>query len=119
MATRKSTKRITSLGDRGVSWQKLAAVIAERALLEERAKVLTPKEAAKLRASEGAVQLERWESSMWEDLCSDATEYHLLARVNGGAKNRQNATAFRLRYILTDMSTALLDEARKGFRHGR
>ncbi len=116
----KPSSAITDLEGSGILPGRLAAVIVERLKLEERAKALPPEKAKRLRASDGAARLEKRERKLLTSYCEQQAECILYAPVtrNGGNSRRpmlMAVTQKRLRNIVTSLSTALLDEARKGF----
>jgi hypothetical protein len=74
----KQNQAITNLEPMRTGWSGLAAVIIERATLEELALSEPPKEAKKIRASEEAIRLEKrkrqLKRQLWKDICSMAAE---------------------------------------------
>ena len=110
-------RQITSIPPHGITIQRLASVIIARARLDERANALSPKKAKALRASEGALALVRQEGEQWKQLCAGYAEFLLMPVVKGHGKSRSEAVAYRLCGVLTSLSAAIVDEARKGLPH--
>jgi hypothetical protein len=104
----------TSIPPRGITVERLAAVIVARARLDERANALSPKKAKALRASEGAAALARQEGELWRWLCAGYADFLLMPAIKGRRESRSEVLAQRLCCVLTSLSAAIVDEARKG-----
>jgi hypothetical protein len=111
----KSPRPLTNLTPQGVSVERLASVIIARVLLDERAKSLPPKKAAAVRASDRAQDLARQETVLWKELCKRYAEFIFLP-VRGGRPHAQARTT-RVCNVLTSVSTAIVEAARKEFAH--
>jgi hypothetical protein len=107
---------LTSIPPRGVTVERLASVIVARVRLDERANALSPKKAKALRASEGALALARQESELWKWLCAGYADFLLMPAVKGRGESRSEVVAKRLCDVLTSLSAAIVDQARKGLR---
>jgi hypothetical protein len=86
--------------------------MVERRKLEQRARVLPPRDAKRLRASDGTERLEKQERELWTSYCEQQAECMLYAPVTRAGGNSRRpmlmaVTQKRLRNILTSLSTAL------------
>jgi hypothetical protein len=103
---------ITRMGREAVptdpSWRELAAVIVERALLEDHADRIRPDKAKKMRASERAVRLKIQEHYLWQSCCIECADYLRRPKLIGKSR-------LRLREVLTDLTSAFIKELRRGY----
>ena len=99
------------MGITGSYLERLAATIAERARLEQRATILTPDKAIRLRTGGEAQQLEQAEAQLWKTICAEYADYVGSPALPG--MSRRQATEMRLRTILVDVSSALFQEVRR------
>jgi hypothetical protein len=102
------------------AWRSLAVVIVDRALLEQKVSTLPPPAAARLRESPAAVELEKCEAALWQDLCFSIAHEVLAAPVTRwGAGSRRPQlmpiTQRRIRRLLAGFFGELLVAARRGF----
>jgi hypothetical protein len=112
----KRNQAITSLEPRRMGWTGLAAVIIQRAMIEEQAQSGPSKTAKRIRSSDAAIRLEERERQLWKDICSTAAEQVLGAPVTkeGGNSRRSKLMPIvesRLRRMFTDATSALLPAA--------
>jgi hypothetical protein len=102
------------------AWRNLATLIVDRALLEQKLSTLPPPAAAMLRASPAAVELEKYEAALWQDLCFSIAHEVLAAPVTRwGADSRRPQlmpiTQRRIRRLLAGFFGELIVAARRGF----
>jgi hypothetical protein len=112
---KKRNHPITDLEPQYIGWNGLAAVIIERAMIEEQALGMLPKEAKRLRSSDEAIRLEARERKLWKAAGATAAEYVLDALVieadNPLRSELKAIVEERLLRLFTQATSALLPAA--------